>query len=135
MRLTPVAIATCVGIAVLALDGSEKPSAQVMGVTLGAPFTPSEGTAPGSVKGAVQIAPAYGPYTGRRDDVKMLTRDTVETYLGQRGFSGITNLQQRGGSYICEATGPRRERVRLVVDATSGEISGVQVIGFEDKRY
>lgn len=126
MRPAPVAVATCVGFAVLALAHAPAVRAQVIGITLGAPF---------ATAGAPPAAPAYGPYVGRSQEPGALTPETVEGHLLARGFSRIANLKLRGGSYVCEATGPRRERVRLVVDATSGEISGVQVIGFEDKRY
>lgn len=59
----------------------------------------------------------------------------VEKLLAARGFSEISNLRRRGGSFVCEATGPRRERVRLVLDAETGEISGLQLIGFAGKPY
>ena len=42
----------------------------------------------------------------------------------------VSAVRQRGRSFLAEATGPRGERVRLVLDADSGEINGMQVIGF-----
>lgn len=127
MRPAIVAIATYAGIGVLAMAFTASGMAQVMGVTVGAPFTNTDA--------GVSTAPPYGPYADRGEGVKGLTPDTVEDHLRSLGFTSIANLRLRGGSYVCEATGPRRERVRLVVDAASGHISGLQVIGFEDKRY
>ena len=59
--------------------------------------------------------------------------DEVAGTLVQRGFTDVSVVRQRGGAYICEATGPRGERVRLVVDAMSGDISGMQVIGYKGR--
>jgi hypothetical protein len=69
---------------------------------------------------AYQIAPA-GPLP--------LTAETVAPSLEARGFRQIGAVRQRGQSFLAEATGPRGERVRLVLDAASGDISGMQVIG------
>lgn len=60
--------------------------------------------------------------------------ESVIKYLAIRGFSDVTELRRRGETFICEATGPRRQRVRLVVDARSGEISGMRVIGYAEPR-
>ncbi|OYW60786.1 MAG: hypothetical protein B7Y75_05325 [Azorhizobium sp. 35-67-5] len=92
----------------------------------GSPVTgPSFGASdPG--KGAASVAPPPGaPGDGAH----------VEKLLAAQGFSEISNLRRRGGSFVCEATGPRRERVRLVLDAETGEISGLQLIGFAGKSY
>ncbi len=59
-----------------------------------------------------------------------LAPDEVAQSLLHRGFSDVSVIRQRGQAYLCEATGPRGERVRLVVDAASGDISGMQVIGY-----
>ncbi|MBS7545456.1 hypothetical protein KHC19_20370 [Ancylobacter oerskovii] len=55
--------------------------------------------------------------------------------LQARGFSDVSVLRQRGPTILLEANGPRGERVRVVVDAASGAISGMKVIGFGDRRY
>lgn len=60
--------------------------------------------------------------------------EDVVKLLRLRGFSEISEVRRRGETFICEATGPRRERVRLAVDARSGELSGMQVIGHADPR-
>ena len=59
----------------------------------------------------------------------------LEALLRAQGFTRITALVRKGGSILCEATGPHRERVHLVIDARSGEIAGLRVIGFADQRY
>lgn len=56
------------------------------------------------------------------------TSFSVVAGLQQRGFSAIQLLRWRGNSLLCEATGPRRERLRLVVDTTTGEVTGLQVL-------
>ncbi|OYX12669.1 MAG: hypothetical protein B7Z15_09475 [Rhizobiales bacterium 32-66-8] len=99
-----------------------------VGATIGAPFRLSEPPV------GTGRAPAYGPYHGPGPDGEITAAAIVE-HLAERGFSRITGLKQKGDIFLCEATGPRRERVRLVLDARSGEISGMEVIGFENKRY
>jgi hypothetical protein len=54
--------------------------------------------------------------------------------LRARGFRDIGPIQQRGTTFICEATGPSGERVRLVINGLTGGIDGVRVIGFSNKR-
>ncbi|MFG1464047.1 hypothetical protein V5F77_14230 [Xanthobacter sp. DSM 24535] len=103
--------------------------AQVVGLTLGAPFR--EGSAVSATS-----APAYAPYLAPAPQHRAPANvDAILDQLRARGFSHFSGVQRKGGSIICEATGPRRERVRLVVDAATGDISGVAVIGFGDKRY
>jgi 3-hydroxymyristoyl/3-hydroxydecanoyl-(acyl carrier protein) dehydratase len=105
-------------------------SAQVVGLSLGAPFRD------GSTAGVATTAPAYAPYLGPVPHKKQPANlAALLESLRARGFSHFSDVHQKGGNVICEATGPRRERVRLVVDAATGEISGVVVIGFGDKRY
>ncbi|MFG1397556.1 hypothetical protein [Roseixanthobacter pseudopolyaromaticivorans] len=104
--------------------------AQVVGLTLGAPFRD------GSTPGVGTPAPAYAPYLGHTPQKNQPANLTaLLDSLRARGFSRFSDVHQKGGNVICEATGPRRERVRLVVDAATGDISGVVVIGFGDTRY
>jgi hypothetical protein len=58
----------------------------------------------------------------------------IVSSLRARGFRDISPLQNRGFTYITEATGPRGERVRLIINAKSGGIDGVRAIGFDDRR-
>jgi hypothetical protein len=49
--------------------------------------------------------------------------------LRARGFKDVGAIQQRGSTFITEATGPSGERVRLVINGITGGIDGVRVIG------
>lgn len=75
----------------------------------------------------------YKPYATRPRRT-VLVPSEVAASLKARGFVDVSEVRQRGGAFLAEATGPRGERVRLVVDAASGEISGMQVIGFGPPR-
>lgn len=72
----------------------------------------------------------YSPYQSHTVRGAPLTSEQVAPALRARGFVDVSAVRQRGRSFLAEATGPRGERVRLVLDAESGEISGMQVIGF-----
>ena len=97
--------------------------------------TPSGASRPGH--GAAPVPPPSAATGGSAAAERTAGIDgaAMEKLLAARGFSEISNLRRRGGSYVCEATGPRRERVRLVLDAETGEISGLQLIGFAGKPY
>lgn len=71
----------------------------------------------------------YRPYQNGRP-AAVLEPSDVSARLRARGFVDVSGVRQRGRTFLAEATGPRGERVRLVIDAASGEISGMQVIGF-----
>ncbi|MDI4665201.1 hypothetical protein K9U40_12800 [Xanthobacter autotrophicus] len=73
---------------------------------------------------------AYVPYQARPPGAPPLRSEEVAASLVARGFVDVSAVRQRGRSFLAEATGPRGERVRLVLDADSGEINGMQVIGF-----
>ncbi|MFG1351814.1 hypothetical protein [Xanthobacter autotrophicus] len=72
----------------------------------------------------------YQPYLARPPGAPPLKSEDVAASLKARGFVDVSAVRQRGRSFLAEATGPRGERVRLVLDADSGEINGMQVIGF-----
>lgn len=79
----------------------------------------------------------YEPYTRSANPGTSRTPlrpEDVADRLRARGFVRVSEVRQRGRAFLAEATGPRGERVRLVVDAASGEISGMQVIGFDRAR-
>lgn len=63
-----------------------------------------------------------------------LRAQDVARALSARGFTNLGTIRRRGGSYLLEATTPRHDRVRLVVDAASGEINGMQVIEYRRPR-
>lgn len=75
-------------------------------------------------------APYEAPPAGGRLDGEAAAR-----MLRSRGFSDVSVLRQRGPTILLEANGPRGERVQVVVDAASGAISGMKVIGFGAQRY
>ena len=77
---------------------------------------------------------AYRPYQAAPASPRPLTAETVASNLEARGFRQVSAVRQRGQSFLAEATGPRGERVRLVLDAASGDISGMQVIGTAEHR-
>ncbi|MFS8035590.1 hypothetical protein ACI7BZ_01275 [Xanthobacter sp. AM11] len=76
----------------------------------------------------------YRPYQGRPAAGPPRGPEQVAASLRSRGFVEVSAVRQRGRTFLAEATGPRGERVRLVIDGASGEISGMQVIGFDTPR-
>ncbi len=63
-----------------------------------------------------------------------MARDELTASLHARGFSDVVFLQQRGVTYIYEATGQRGERVRLIVNSVTGGIDGVRQLGVGRKK-
>ena len=63
-----------------------------------------------------------------------MAQDELTTSLHTRGFRDVVFLQQRGATYIYEATGPRGERVRLIVNSVTGGIDGVRQLGVGRKK-
>lgn len=93
------------------------------------------GTPYGQVRNAVVPGP-YAPYeTPPSRAASGMDDDAAARMLRGRGFSNVSVVRRRGATIILEANGPRDERVQVVVDSTSGAISGMKVIGFGDKRY
>lgn len=91
--------------------------------------------APESIPLRPRVPGAYAPYQAPPPMLEQkLDAAALRASLMSRGFSDVSQLRLRGSAYICEATGPRRERVRLVVDAASGAIFGVEVIGYDNRR-
>lgn len=82
-----------------------------------------------------RVPGAYAPYQAAPPMLEQkLDAPALLASLASRGFTDVSQLRLRGSAYTCEATGPRRERVRLVVDAASGAIFGVEVIGYDSRR-
>ncbi len=91
--------------------------------------------APDSAPVRPRVPGAYAPYQAVPPMLdQQLDPPALLASLASRGFTDVGQLRLRGSAYICEATGPRRERVRLVVDAASGAIFGVEVIGYDSRR-
>jgi hypothetical protein len=58
----------------------------------------------------------------------------VLTSLERRGFRDIVLVRHHGATFVCEATAPHGERVRLVVNAHTGGIDGVRVMAPPRRR-
>ena len=63
-----------------------------------------------------------------------MARDELTASLHARGFKYVVFMQQRGTTYIYEATGSRGERVRLIVNSVTGGIDGVRQLGVGRKK-
>jgi hypothetical protein len=83
----------------------------------------------------MRAGPRYHPYDyyGERRAVPgsrhRLGPKEIVSSLHKRGFRDIAAPRRRGSIYILEATGPRGERVRLIVNALTGGIDGVRALG------
>ncbi|HSI40396.1 MAG TPA: hypothetical protein VLA00_07590 [Xanthobacteraceae bacterium] len=113
--------------------------AQGIGITVGGPWGGMTSSPPTAAPQPGQPAPGpFAPYEAPppagTSAAGMKPGDAVNMLRG-RGFSQISVVKQRGATIILEATGPRGERVQLVVDGKSGAISGMKVIGYGDRRY
>ncbi|KQQ13007.1 hypothetical protein ASF53_12440 [Methylobacterium sp. Leaf123] len=72
----------------------------------------------------------YGPpRVGYLEDDGLLPSREVVDDLRDRGFSEIGRPRYDGRNYRVEATGPRGQRVRLVVDAREGDVIGREPLG------
>ncbi|BAR99736.1 hypothetical protein BV133_2143 [Blastochloris viridis] len=58
-----------------------------------------------------------------------LAPQDVLAILSVRNLALVGELRRRGDYYVMEARGPRGEAVRLVVNAFSGVVEGVRVLG------
>ena len=61
------------------------------------------------------------------DDVSRggLESGAVEAVLSRQGYSEVRNLRRGRGQWLADASGPRGQKVRTVVDAFTGEITGL----------
>jgi hypothetical protein len=72
--------------------------------------------------------PGLGPSRAvASDDVSAggMEPQAVESVLARQGYSDVRNMRRRGGLWLADASGPRGQRVRTVVDAFTGEITGL----------
>jgi hypothetical protein len=65
---------------------------------------------------------------------RQMTSNEITAALAARGFSDIALIRHRGATHMFEATGPRGERVRLIVNSYTGTIDGVRQLGVGRKR-
>jgi hypothetical protein len=140
IRTVAARVSAALALTVLLLSGAlgAAPTlAQGIGITVGGPWG-------GTTVAPKPGKPAPGPYApyetqspppGGANAAQSMDANGAVNMLRSRGFSQITVVKQRGTTIILEANGPRGERVQLVVDAASGAISGMKVIGYGDKRY
>lgn len=106
----------------VAFDFDETTAAQTGGVI---------GAASSSTLPPAPTRNLYRAYEGQLPRAgRPLNPTSLVAGLEARGFSQVDILRSRGRSMLCEATGPRGERARLVVDTVTGEITGLQVLGF-----
>lgn len=56
------------------------------------------------------------------------TQARVIRDIETRGFSNVTNLRRRGGNYVFQAENLSGEKVRVVMNAETGEIVGLSRI-------
>lgn len=80
------------------------------------------------------IAPLPGYFFENRSTIffgprRPFGHNELVNALRARGFKDVGAIQQRGSTFITEATGPSGERVRLVINGITGGIDGVRVIG------
>jgi len=98
----------------------------------------SAAVTPGAFAQAIGPAPgAYAPYGAPSDAGPRgkIEPEEAARMLNARGFTNVELKRRRGPTILLEANGPRGERVQVVVDSTSGAISGMKVIGYGDRRY
>lgn len=60
---------------------------------------------------------------------RQLTTGEIALALHDRGFHDVSFVRHRGAIHAFEATGPRGERVRLIVNSYTGAIDGVRQLG------
>lgn len=77
----------------------------------------------------------YDNRSGRFLPRRPMVRSDVVAALQRQGFRDIAIIQQRGTTYICEATGQGGERVRLIVNGLTGGIDGVRLLSPRLRRF
>jgi hypothetical protein len=60
---------------------------------------------------------------------RQLMTSEIAAALRDRGFQDLSFVRHRGTVHAFEATGPRGERVRLIVNSYTGSIDGVRQLG------
>jgi hypothetical protein len=65
----------------------------------------------------------------RMPGVGDLEAPDVMRELRRRGYAHVDGLTRRGQTYVGEATGPGGERMRVTIDAQTGEITGYAPVG------
>ena len=55
-----------------------------------------------------------------------MSSSEVAAFLLERGYRDVSTVRRKGAHFVVQATGSRGERVTLVVDGLTGEISGLR---------
>ncbi len=75
----------------------------------------------------VLLAAASGAWAGEPASAPQgLEPPAVEAVLGREGYRDIHILRRRGSLWLADADAPRGRRMRAVVDAYTGEITGLR---------
>ncbi len=61
-------------------------------------------------------------------DARALDAGEVEMVLAQHGFRDVGGLRRKGAIWVARASGPDGRRMLAVVDAASGEITGLKPV-------
>lgn len=72
---------------------------------------------------AILVPPGPGVWAQDRPAQERIIRD-----IEARGFSDVTGLQRRGKNYVFQAQNLLGEKVRVVMNAETGEIVGLSRI-------
>ena len=59
---------------------------------------------------------------------RALDAPAVEMVLARQGFRDVVDLRRKGAIWVARASGPDGRRMLAVVDATSGEITGLRPV-------
>jgi hypothetical protein len=79
---------------------------------------------------ALEAEAAKPPVTRVQSALPDMDRsEAMRDLLKAQGFSQIDRLRHKGDVFIAEATGPEGKRMRVVIDAETGELAGLRMIG------
>jgi hypothetical protein len=71
---------------------------------------------------------SHGRAQDRAGDRVVGDSRSVESVLSRQGFREVDRVQRRGGLWVAEAIAPEGRRIRAVVDAATGEVTGLRPI-------
>ncbi|MHB2165468.1 hypothetical protein [Alsobacter sp. R-9] len=68
------------------------------------------------------------------DERPTLDAAGVEAVLRHLGYRDIERVQRRGGLFLADVSAPQGQRLRVVVDAFSGELTGLRALDSTQPR-
>lgn len=68
------------------------------------------------------------PCLAHAAEARALDAPAVEMVLARQGFRDVVDLRRKGAIWVARASGPDGRRMLAVVDATSGEITGLRPV-------